>query len=75
VSKSYKNLLQERVQRKYKELPVYVDSEASVESSGNITGFQSEVCIQGVSHGAAVAQNKKKAQEEVAKGVMERLGV
>jgi ribonuclease III len=73
VSKSYKNLLQERVQRKYKELPVYIDTEANVESSGNITSFQSEVFIQGVSYGVAVAQNKKKAQEEVARIVMNNI--
>ncbi len=73
VNKSYKNLLQERVQKYHKELPVYVDTEASAEANGNITSFQSEVFIQGVSYGVAIAQNKKKAQEEVAKMAMEKL--
>jgi dsRNA-specific ribonuclease len=75
VSKSYKNLLQEWVQKHYKELPLYIDTQASVEVNGNITSFQSEVFIQGVSYGIAVAQNKKKAQEEAAKVAMEKLEV
>jgi ribonuclease III len=75
VSKSYKNLLQERVQRQYKELPVYIDTEASVESSGNITSFQTEVFIQWKSYWVAIAQNKKKAQEEAAKAALEKLGL
>lgn len=41
--------------------------EASVEASGNVTSFQSEVFIQDNCYGVAVAQNKKKAQEEAAK--------
>lgn len=66
VSKSYKNLLQERAQRMYKELPVYVDIEASVEASGNITSFQTQVFVRGELLATAHAQNKKKAQEEAA---------
>jgi ribonuclease III len=73
VNKSYKNLLQEWVQKLYKELPVYEDREASVEKSGNITSFQSDVYIRGELAGTAIAQNKKKAQEEAARMAMEKM--
>jgi ribonuclease-3 len=64
--KSYKSLLQELIQKHYQTLPVYVEEEVEVESSGNVLSYRSTVMLGEKVLGTGLAQNKRKAQEEAA---------
>lgn len=65
--KSYKTITQEIVQKNYKELPVYKDTEFKKDQKGNITEYKSEIFILGEKKSEWYGPNKKKAQEEAAK--------
>ncbi len=65
--KSYKTMTQELIQKTYKQLPIYVDSEAEQDEKGNITLFRSEVWVNEKCLATGYGSNKKKAQEDAAK--------
>lgn len=73
--KSYKSLLQERVQKTYQQLPVYVEEEGTKEKSWNVLNYISRVYVQDVLIAEASAQNKRKAQEEAARLAYEKVVV
>lgn len=65
--KSYKTMVQEVVQKKYKQLPVYVDLEDQKDDKWNVTQYKSELFVLDQKTGEWLGINKKKAQEEAAK--------
>lgn len=71
--KSYKSLLQERVQKTYQQLPVYVEEEGVKEASWNVLTYISRVYVQDELFAEASAQNKRKAQEEAARLAYEKV--
>lgn len=70
-TKSYKNLIQEYVQQRRKDLPIYEDREEQ-DVHGSIS-FVSTVWIQGVCAGAGAWTNKKTAQELAAQEAYTKL--
>ena len=65
--KSYKTMVQEYVQKEYKELPTYKDIEHEVDEKGNSITYLSEIYIGNQKVSQGLGPNKKKAQEEAAK--------
>lgn len=65
--KSYKTMIQEIIQKKYKILPEYVDSESKTDEKGNVLEYKSEIFALGKKQAEGFGTNKKKAQEEAAK--------
>lgn len=65
--KSYKTMVQERVQKKHKQLPVYQDTEEQKDNKGNVLQYKSELFILDKKTGEGFWINKKRAQEEAAK--------
>ncbi|AHB41800.1 hypothetical protein P148_SR1C00001G1021 [candidate division SR1 bacterium RAAC1_SR1_1] len=65
--KSYKTMIQEYVQKEYKELPIYKDNEYSVDEKGNPITYQSEIYVGDKKVAEGLGSNKKKAQEDAAK--------
>lgn len=61
--KSYKSLLQERIQQHYQQLPTYIDESYEVERSGNILSFRSQIFLNDRLLAEWIESNKKKAQE------------
>jgi len=45
--KSYKTLIQELIQKEYKTIPEYVDSEDQVDDKKNVTQYKSEILVDG----------------------------
>lgn len=64
--KSWKSRLQELVQKRYQELPVYKDFESEVEETGNVLSYGTKVYINGSLVAEGIGQSKKKAQESAA---------
>jgi len=64
---SYKTMLQEYVQKLYKELPSYKDIEHQFDSKWNVLIYKTELYILWKKVSEWFASNKKKAQEEAAK--------
>lgn len=71
--KSYKTLVQEYVQKKYKQLPVYIDDEYEKDDKNNVVLFVSEIEVNGKIVSKGYGGNKKKAQEASAKNYYETL--
>ncbi|HRX63542.1 MAG TPA: ribonuclease III [Candidatus Absconditabacterales bacterium] len=65
--KSYKTMVQEHVQKHYKQIPEYQEVEDQVDSSGNVLAYKSSLFVQGKEVSIGFSTNKKKAQEEAAK--------
>lgn len=65
--KSYKTMVQEYVQKEFKELPIYKDSDHEIDWKGNTTIYRSEISIWVKKVAEWFGSNKKKAQEEAAK--------
>lgn len=65
--KSYKTMVQELVQKKYKQLPVYKDSEDVKDDKGNTIQYKSDLYVVEKLVWSGLWINKKKAQEEAAK--------
>lgn len=65
--KSYKTMTQELIQKTYKQLPTYLDSEAEHDEKGNVTLFRSEIWVNDACLATGTGTNKKKAQEAAAK--------
>lgn len=72
--KSYKTMVQEVVQKKYKQLPVYLDTEDQKDDKWNVTQYKSELFVLDQKTGEGLGINKKKAQEEAAKEYYISLG-
>lgn len=72
--KSYKTMAQERVQKLFKVLPSYVDSEKEVDAKWNVLLYQSEIWAGEKMLAQWEGTNKKKAQEDAAKNYYESIG-
>ncbi len=71
--KSYKTMIQELVQKKYKEIPEYIDSEYELDGKNNVVTYKSEIVVLWEKKSEGFGTNKKKAQEEAAKNFYESL--
>jgi dsRNA-specific ribonuclease len=69
--KSYKSLVQELIQRDYKVIPDYHDTEYEVSSSGNVETYKSEIFLHNTKKAEGFGLSKKKAQEAAAKNFFE----
>jgi len=65
--KSYKTMVQEHVQKHYKQIPEYQEVEDQVDSSWNVLAYKSSLFVQWKEVSIWFSTNKKKAQEEAAK--------
>lgn len=65
--KSYKTMVQEIVQKKYKQLPFYKDMEDVKDDKGNTIQYKSDLFVVDKLVWTWLGINKKKAQEEAAK--------
>jgi len=73
--KSWKSILQEFVQKRYKQVPVYIDVEDEVEASGNVLRFLTHVQVNWKHIASWTWQSKKKAQEVAAEKALVALDV
>ncbi len=69
--KSYKARVQEFTQQQHKALPIYQQSEHTVEKTGNVLEYKSELIINARKVAEGIAPSKKKAQELAAKAFRE----
>lgn len=65
--KSYKTMVQEYIQKEYKQLPIYKDIEHKLDEKWNVELYLSEIYIWNQKLAQWFGTNKKKAQEEAAK--------
>ncbi len=65
--KSYKTMVQEYLQKEYKELPIYKDIEHKVDEKWNVEIYMSEIYLWNQKLAQWFGTNKKKAQEDAAK--------
>jgi ribonuclease III len=65
--KSYKTMVQELVQKEFKVIPEYLDTEAEVDDKGNVLKYKSDLYLSSVKKAEGFGTNKKKAQEDAAK--------
>lgn len=70
--KSYKTMVQEIIQQKTKQTPVYIDSESEKDDKWNVTLYKSELTVQWEKYSEWFGTNKKKAQEDAAKNYYEQ---
>lgn len=70
---SYKTQIQERSQKKYQELPVYIDSIHEQSDTGNVVIYRADIQINGKDIAYGYGPSKKKAQEDAAKNALEQL--
>ena len=71
--KSYKTRAQEYIQKMYKKIPIYVDSEEKTDNKHNVLVFRSEIRVNNECIAVWYGTNKKKAQEDAAKNYCESL--
>lgn len=64
--RSYKTQLQERAQKQYQEIPVYIDTIQDQEKSGNVLSYRSDVSVHTTIVWTGYGSSKKKAQENAA---------
>ncbi len=69
--KSSKSILQEKIQKKFKVIPVYVDLEHELDDKKNVLIYKSEVYINGEKKSEWYGKNKKSAQEDAAKNFLQ----
>lgn len=69
TTKNYKTLLQEYVQKLYKNVPTYIDSSYELDSKGGVITYKSEIFIQWKKYWEGYGSSKKKSQEDAAKKV------
>lgn len=69
-SKSYKSLLQERLQADYKQLPVYINEEIERDDKLNYVQYKSTVVLGDKILWVGYGSSKKKAEEEAAKSII-----
>lgn len=65
--KSYKTMVQEYVQHKNKETPIYVDYDQEIDEKWNVIKYRSDLTIMWQKVAEWFGTNKKKAQEDAAK--------
>lgn len=70
---SHKTQIQERAQKKYQQLPVYIDSIYEQSDTGNISTYRSDIQINNIVIACGYGPSKKKAQEDAAKNALEQL--
>ncbi|HOG15204.1 MAG TPA: ribonuclease III [Candidatus Absconditabacterales bacterium] len=70
---SYKTMVQEHLQKLYKELPSYKDIEHEIDSKGNVLTYKAEIYVLGVKKAEGFGTNKKKAQEDAAQNFYESI--
>jgi dsRNA-specific ribonuclease len=73
--KSWKSLLQEFVQKRYKQIPIYINVEDEVEESGNVLRYMSHVQVNGKHIVSWTWPSKKKAQEIAAEKALDILDI
>ncbi|MFA5747753.1 MAG: ribonuclease III [Candidatus Absconditabacterales bacterium] len=71
--RSYKTMIQELVQKKFKITPQYIDVENKKDDKGNVLEYKSELIIQNKKEAEGFGINKKKAQEDSARNYYEKL--
>jgi dsRNA-specific ribonuclease len=71
--KSYKTTAQESIQKLYKKIPIYKDSEEEYDNKHNVVLFRSEIIVNNSVVAVGFWTNKKKAQEDAAKNYCESL--
>ncbi|MFA7284861.1 MAG: ribonuclease III [Candidatus Absconditabacterales bacterium] len=72
-SKSWKSLLQEKLQAQYKQLPVYINEEMERDDKLNYVKYKSTVVLGDKRLGVGYGSSKKRAEEEAAKLIVEKL--
>ncbi len=72
--KSYKTMIQEHIQKQYKIIPEYKESEVETDSKGNVLLYRSDMYIGEQKKSEWFGTNKKKAQEEAAKNYYSEIG-
>lgn len=65
--KSYKTMVQEKLQKQYKQIPEYKDIEEKKDNKWNTTLYKSEIFVLWKKKSEGFWSNKKKAQEDAAK--------
>lgn len=70
--KSYKSCFQEIVQKFYKDLPEYKDTEYEIDDRSNVLLYKTEVFVLGERQWEWYGASKKKSQEEAAKNAFEK---
>ncbi|MCX6823140.1 MAG: ribonuclease III [candidate division SR1 bacterium] len=65
--KSYKTMVQELVQKEFKVIPEYIDTEVDVDAKGNVLKYKSDLYLSSEKKSEGFGTNKKKAQEDAAK--------
>ena len=73
--KSSKSMLQEYVQKKYKLIPHYEDTEEEVDEKWNPILYKSQVFVEDKKLGEGYGPNKKKAQTAAAENALKELGL
>ncbi len=73
--KSAKTALQEYIQKHYKQIPEYKDTEHEVETTWNVTKYKSEIYISGVLEAEGFWKNKKSAQTDAAEKLLKKYKV
>lgn len=71
--RSYKTMIQELVQKKFKITPQYIDVENKKDDKWNVLEYKSELIIQNKKEAEWFGINKKKAQEDSARNYYEKL--
>jgi len=71
--KNPKSILQEKIQKKYKFTPDYVDGDSKKDSKGNVVLFESKIYVKNKMIWLWYGASKKLAQTEAAKDALERL--
>lgn len=70
---SYKTQIQEWAQKKYQQLPVYIDTIYEQSPTGNVSSYRSNIQVNGALVASGYGPSKKKAQEDAAKNAVEQL--
>jgi len=70
---SYKTMVQEHLQKLYKELPSYKDIEHEIDSKWNVLTYKAEIYVLWVKKAEWFGTNKKKAQEDAAQNFYESI--
>ena len=71
--KSPKSMLQEYIQKKYKMIPYYKDTEEKIDKKGNPILYKSQVFVEDKKLGEGYWTNKKKAQTAAAEDALKKL--
>jgi ribonuclease-3 len=71
-SKSWKSLLQEKLQCEFKQLPVYINEEVERDDKTNYVKYKSTVVLGEKILGIGFGLNKKKAEDDAAKNCIQK---